>query len=88
MCLFVLAAAAFPHYCTDPDVTLRNGRVFPSCELLGGFAIAARRARVSLLINFALAAKLIIKLDLTKLDLTQGERELSASALYSLYAWL
>jgi len=27
VCLFVcLSLAAFPHYCTDPDVSLRNGR--------------------------------------------------------------
>ena len=34
MCLCVclsarLSIAAFPHYCTDPDVTWRNGRGFP-----------------------------------------------------------
>jgi len=33
-----LSLAAFPHYCTDPDVTCGNG----SCALLGGFAIGAR----------------------------------------------
>jgi len=30
VCLPVcLSLAAFPHYCTDPDVTLRNGRECP-----------------------------------------------------------
>jgi len=42
-----LSLAAFPHYCTDPDVTWGNGRVPTSCALLGGFAIGAR---VSLLV--------------------------------------
>ena len=38
-----LSLAAFPHYCTDPDVTWGNGRDVPSnCALLGGFAIGAR----------------------------------------------
>jgi len=34
---------AFPHYCTDPDVTWKNieGIRF-SCALLGAFAIGAR----------------------------------------------
>ena len=38
-----LFLAAFPHYCTDPDVTLGNGRgpVY-SYALLGRFAIVAR----------------------------------------------
>jgi len=31
-----LSIAAFPYYCTDPDVTLGNGRGAPSCALLGG----------------------------------------------------
>ena len=44
-CVFVcLSAAACPHYCTDPDVTWRNGRGAPSCALLGRFAIGARVA--------------------------------------------
>ena len=42
-----LSFAKCLHYCTDPDVTLGNGRGCPhSCSLLGGFAI---RARLSLL---------------------------------------
>jgi len=36
-----LSVAACPHYCTDPDVTWRNGRGALSCALLGGFAIGA-----------------------------------------------
>jgi len=36
--------AAFPHYCTDRDVTwgMVGARVPSSCALLGGFAIGAR----------------------------------------------
>jgi len=37
-----LSVAAFPHYCTDPDVTWGMVGVPPSCALLGGFAISAR----------------------------------------------
>jgi len=40
-----LPVAIFPHYCTDPGVTWRDGRtvgVPPSCALLGRFAICAR----------------------------------------------
>jgi len=38
-----LSLTAFPHYCTDPDVTGGNGRGAPSsCALLGGFAVGAR----------------------------------------------
>jgi len=37
-----LSLAACPQYCTDPDVTLGNGRGGPSnCALFGGFAINA-----------------------------------------------
>ena len=57
LCLCVcLSLAAFPHYCTDPDVTWRNGRGSPSCALilLGGFAIGAR---VSLLRQHSANAK-------------------------------
>jgi len=39
VCLWL---AAFPHYCTDPDVTREMVGVPPSCALLGGFAIGAR----------------------------------------------
>jgi len=36
VCLSVcLSLAAFPHYCTDADVTWGNGRGAPSCALLG-----------------------------------------------------
>jgi len=35
-----LSLAAFPHYCTDPDVTWENDRG-ALCALLGGFAIGA-----------------------------------------------
>jgi len=44
VCLHVcLSLAAFPHYCTNPDVTWGNGIEVPcSCALLGGFAIGAR----------------------------------------------
>ena len=42
VCLSVyLSLAAFPHYCTDPDVTMGNARGAPSCALLGEFAIGA-----------------------------------------------
>jgi len=42
-CLRVcLSLAAFPHYCTDPDVTWGNGRGASSCALLGRFAISAQ----------------------------------------------
>jgi len=49
LCLYVcmsvcLSFAAFPYYCTDPDVTSGNGAglwVPSSCALLGGFAIGA-----------------------------------------------
>jgi len=42
VCLSVcLSAAAYPHYCTNPDVTLGTG-VSPSCALLDGFEIGAR----------------------------------------------
>jgi len=37
-----LSVAAFPHYCTDPDVTWGMVGVSPSCVLLGEFAIGAR----------------------------------------------
>jgi len=37
-----LSLAAFPHYCTDPDVTWGMTGVASSCALLGGFAIGAR----------------------------------------------
>jgi len=37
-----LSLAAFPHYCTDPDVPGRNGRSPFSWALLGGFTIGAR----------------------------------------------
>ena len=37
-----LSLAAFPHYCTDPDVTWGIVGVPSSCVLLGGFAITAR----------------------------------------------
>jgi len=37
-----LSLAAFPHYCTDPDVTWEMIGVPPSCALLGGFAIGTR----------------------------------------------
>jgi len=37
-----LSLVAFPHYCTDPDVTWGNGTGVPSsCALLGGCAIGA-----------------------------------------------
>ena len=46
LCLCVcvgLSLTAFPHYCTDPDVTWGNDRGIPSsCALLGGLAIGAR----------------------------------------------
>jgi len=47
VCVFVcvsvcLSLAAFPHYCTDPDVTWGMVGVPSSCALLGGFAIGAR----------------------------------------------
>jgi len=44
VCLCVcLSVTAFPHDCTDPDVTWANGIGVPfSCALLGGFAIGAR----------------------------------------------
>jgi len=49
LCLYVcmsvcLSFAAFPYYCTDPDVTSGNGAglwVPSSCAQLGGFAIGA-----------------------------------------------
>jgi len=37
-----LSLAICPHYCTDPDVILGNGRGAPSWAVLGGFAIGAR----------------------------------------------
>ena len=38
-----LSLAVFPHYCTDPDVTWKNGTGVPSnSALLGRFAIGAR----------------------------------------------
>ena len=37
-----LSLAAFPHYCTDPDVTWEWNRVPSSCALLDGFATGAR----------------------------------------------
>jgi len=43
-----LSLAAFPHYCTDPDVTWGMVGVPSSYALLGGFAIGAR---VSLLLH-------------------------------------
>jgi len=43
ICLCVcLSATAFPHYCTDPDVTWGIVGVPSSCALLGEFAIGAR----------------------------------------------
>jgi len=36
-----LSLAAFPHYCTDPGVTLGMVGVPSICALLGGFAIGA-----------------------------------------------
>jgi len=43
LCVSVcLSLAAFPHYCTDLDVTWGNGRVPYSCALLGRFAISAQ----------------------------------------------
>jgi len=44
LCLYhvCLSLVAFPHYCTDPDVTWGNDIGVPSnCALLGGFAICA-----------------------------------------------
>jgi len=44
LCLSVsacLSLDAFPHCCTDPDVTWGNGRGTLPCALLGGFAIGA-----------------------------------------------
>jgi len=42
-CLCVcLSLAAFPHYCTDLDVTWGNVGVPSSCVLLGRFSIDAR----------------------------------------------
>ena len=40
-----LSFAAFPHYCTDPDVSWGNDRVPSSCTPLGGLAIGARVRR-------------------------------------------
>ena len=40
VCVSCLSLAAFPHYCTDLDVTLEA--VPASCAVLGGFAIGAR----------------------------------------------
>jgi len=37
-----LSLAAFPHYCTDPDVTWGMVGVPSSYALLGGFAICAQ----------------------------------------------
>jgi len=37
-----LSLAAFPHYCTVPDVTWGMAGVSSSCALLCGFAIGAR----------------------------------------------
>jgi len=37
-----LSLTAFPHYCTDPDVTWGNGRGHPCCALLRRFAIGAQ----------------------------------------------
>ena len=37
-----LTLAAFPRYCTDPDVTWGMVGVPSSCALLGGFAIGAQ----------------------------------------------
>jgi len=37
-----LSLVAFPHYCTDPDVTWGMVAVPSSCALLGGFAMGAR----------------------------------------------
>ena len=44
VCVYVgLWLAAFRHYCTNPDVTWRNGRgALYSCALLGEFAIGVR----------------------------------------------
>jgi len=39
VCVFL---AAFPHYCTDRDVSWGMVGVLSSCALLGGFAIGAR----------------------------------------------
>jgi len=47
LCVCV-SLAAFPHYCTDPDVIWREWQGVPSsCALLGGFAIGG--GRISLL---------------------------------------
>jgi len=55
VCLCVcLPLDAFPHYCTDLDVTWRMVEVPPNRELLGGFAIGAR---VALLWQHSASAK-------------------------------
>ena len=44
MCVCVsdgLSLVAFPHYCTDPDVTWQNVGVPFGCALLSGFEIGA-----------------------------------------------
>jgi len=49
-----LSLAAFPHHCTEPDVTWGMVGVRSSCALLGGFTIGAR---VSFYDNIAPNAK-------------------------------
>ena len=34
VCVFCLSLAAFPHYCTDPDLTLENGRGCPQSSTI------------------------------------------------------
>jgi len=58
-----LSFVAFPHYCTDLDVTCGKGRGVPSsCALLGGFAIGTR---VSLLRQHNVKCKMSSRLVLT-----------------------
>jgi len=43
VCLCVcLSLSAFPHYCTDPDISWGMAGMFSSCASLDGFAISAR----------------------------------------------
>jgi len=49
-----LSLAAFPHYCTDPDATLRNGR---GCPLLCSVGRIWISARISLLWQHSANAK-------------------------------
>jgi len=47
VCLVCLSLVAFPHHCTDPDVTRGMIGVPSSCALFGRFALGARISLLS-----------------------------------------